>query len=326
MNCYSITLSRAVGECQLLGKPQSDDELFTVTPFPWIKLCRNDFDETFRFNDHKGPHSEFFMDTVIATSKSYGIVVNSFYELESVFLDYWNQNYNPRAWCVGPLCLAKPPSKPHQEKPTWLQWLDQKLSEGRSVLYVAFGTQAEIPAEQFREIAVGLEKSNLNFLWVVRTKPGMELEEGFEERVKEKGMVVREWVDQRVILEHDSVKGFLSHCGWNSVMESICAKVPILAWPMMAEQHLNARMVVEEVKIGLRVETVDGTVRGFVKWEGLEKMVKELMEGEMGINLSKNVKELGDMARKAMEEGGSSGKTLDLLVNDVVCAKKRTIT
>ncbi|KAK6913129.1 UDP-glucuronosyl/UDP-glucosyltransferase [Dillenia turbinata] len=263
---------------------------------------------------HKGPDSEFFVDAIIATSKSYGIIVNSFYELESVFLNYWNQNFNPRAWCVGPLCLAKTPSQPDQEKPTWLQWLDQKQSEGRSVQYVAFGTQAEIPAEQFREIAIGLEKSNFEFLWAVRTKPGMELEDGLEKRVKEMGMVVREWVDQRVILEHDSVRGFLSHCGWNSVTES---KVPILAWPMMAEQHLNARMVVEEIKIGLRVETADGTVRGFVKWEGLKKMVKVLMEGERGKNLRKNVKELGDMARKAIEEGGSSGKTLDLLIDDV---------
>ncbi|WMV15165.1 hypothetical protein MTR67_008550 [Solanum verrucosum] len=68
--------------------------------------------------------------------------------------------------------------------------------------------------------------------------------------------MVTEWVDQREILSHGSVEGFLSHCDWNSVVESICAKVPILAWPMMADQHLNARMVVEEIKIGLRVETV----------------------------------------------------------------------
>ncbi|KAJ6321658.1 hypothetical protein OIU77_011684 [Salix suchowensis] len=93
----------------------------------------------------------------------------------------------------------------------------------------------------------------------------------------------------------------MSHYGWNLVLESICAEVPILAWPMMAEQPLNARMVEEEIKVWLRVETCNGSVRGFVKWEGLKKMVEELMEGEMGKEVRKNVEDYGELARKAME-------------------------
>lgn len=156
----------------------------------------------------------------------------------------------------------------------------------------------------------------MNFLWVVRKKES-ELGEGFEERVKETGIVVREWVDQKEILMHQSVQGFLSHCGWNSVLESICAGVPILAWPMMAEQPLNARMVVEEIKVGLRVETCDGTVKGLVKWEGLMKMVRELMEGEMGKEVRIKVEELAELAKMAMEENtGSSWRTLDMLINE----------
>ncbi len=116
---------------------------------------------------------------------------------------------------------------------------------------------------------------------------------------------------------HECVQGFLSHCGWNSVLESICAGVPILAWPMLAEQPLNARMVAEEIKVGLRVETVDGSVRGFVKWEGLEKMVKELMEGEMGKEVRKKVKEFAVMAKKAVDDGGSSSRTMDLLIDEL---------
>ncbi|CAN1140232.1 UDP-glycosyltransferase 90A1 [Linum perenne] len=123
--------------------------------------------------------------------------------------------------------------------------------------------------------------------------------------------MVREWVDQREILSHPSVKGFLSHCGLNSMMESVSAGVPILAWPMQAEQPLNARMVSEEIKVGLRVETCDRS-------EGLSKMVKELMEGEKGKEVRKNAKEYGEMARKAMEEGtGSSSMSLDLLIAEI---------
>ncbi|KAJ6754251.1 GLYCOSYLTRANSFERASE [Salix purpurea] len=173
---------------------------------------------------------------------------------------------------------------------------------------------SDISPQQLNEIAIGLKESRVNFLWVMRAK---ELE--LEESIGDRGIIVREWVDQREILMHQSVSGFLSHCGWNSVLESICAGVPILAWPMMAEQPLNARMVVEEIKVGLRVETCNGSVRGFVKWEGLKKMVQELMEGEMGKEVRKNVKEHREAAGKAMEVGrGSSWRTLDELVNDLI--------
>jgi hypothetical protein len=90
----------------------------------------------------------------------------------------------------------------------------------------------------------------------------------------------------------------------------------------MAEQPSNARMVVEEIKVGLRVETCDGSVRGFVKWEGLEKMVRELMEGEKGKEVRKKIMELAVMAKQTVEEGGSSKCTLDLLINET-CGKKK---
>ena len=134
-------------------------------------------------------------------------------------------------------------------------------------------------------------------------------------------MVVREWVNQREILSHEAIQGFLSHSGWNSVLESICVAVPILAWPMMAKQPLNATLVVEQIKVGLRVETIDGSIRGFVKKEQLEKMVRELMEGEKGEELRKEVKKFAEAARTAMEEGRSSWQMLNLLI-DETCKKR----
>ncbi|KAM4124929.1 hypothetical protein ACB094_01G269600 [Castanea mollissima] len=322
MSYYSSCVSKAVAINRLLFGPESDDELVSVPTFPWIKVTRNDFEPPFTEPEPKGLQIEFTMKAVIATSMSHGIIFNSFYELEPLFADYWNSECTPKAWSVGPLCLAEPPkgsTEPHN-KLKWVQWLDKKHDQGSSVLYVAFGSQAEISPAQLKDIGTGLEESKVNFLWVIR-KSESEISDGFEERVKDRGIVVREWIDQREILMHESVQGFLSHCGWNSVLESICVGVPILAWPMMAEQPLNARMVVEEIKVGLRVETCDGSVRGFVKWEGLEKMVKELMEGEKGKEVRKKSKELAEMAKKAMEEGGSSKCTLDLLI-DETCGKK----
>ncbi|KAF7136528.1 hypothetical protein RHSIM_Rhsim08G0056000 [Rhododendron simsii] len=317
-NNYSQTICRSILANSLLSGPELDDEPIVVTDFPWIKLTRSDFDEPFNSREPKGPHLDFIIEQAIATSKSYGQVMNSFYELEALYVEYWNRTWEPKVWCIGPFCLAESAKSDlqHHRKPTWLQWLDKQLAQGSSVLYVAFGSQAEISSQQLREIVVGLEASKVNFFWVTR-KSESELDDGFEERVKERGLVVREWVDQRAILGHKSVRGFLSHCGWNSVLESVCAKVPILAWPMMAEQHLNAQMVVEEMKVGLRVETSNGLVKGFVKSEGLERMVRELMEGETGKEARKKVKELGEAAEKAVEEGGSSWHTLNQLIDEL---------
>ncbi|WOH05123.1 hypothetical protein DCAR_0624536 [Daucus carota subsp. sativus] len=323
-NAFSCAVIQSVEASGVIFEAESDDELFQVTDFPWIKLTRNDFDLPIKDRVKEGPGYEFYKESIMATSKSYGVLVNSFYELEPEFLDYLNHKSQPKAWPIGPLCLAEPPkAMATSEKPVYLKWLDDKLEDGRrSVLYVAFGSQAEISKDQLHEIKTGLEKSGVNFLWAVG-KNGNEVDHEFETRVKDRGLVVRDWVDQMEILRHESVTGFLSHCGWNSVLESICAKVPILGWPMMAEQPLNVRMVVEQIKVGLRVETCDGTVKGFVKWEGLEKTVKELMEGEMGKVVRKNVELTGDAAAKAvLDQGGSSWKALSELIQGIHAFRK----
>ncbi|MBA0758643.1 hypothetical protein Gotri_021622 [Gossypium trilobum] len=322
INQFVSSVTKAVFEDKLLVGVESDDELITVTQFPWIKVTRNDFN--ILMPNPTNSSREFVIDQMKkSTSNSFGYVVNSFHELEKVYVDSWNSEATPKVWCVEPLCLAEPEREP-QKKPFWIQWLDQKLAQGCSVLYVAFGSQAEVSLEQLQQIAMGLQESKANFLWVLRKKKSESLDEGFEERVKERGIVVKQWVDQSRILKHQCVEGFLSHCGWNSALESICYGVPILAWPMIAEQALNARMVVEEIKVGLRVEsTCNGMKPLFVKWEGLMKMVKELMEGEMGKQARKRVKEVAELGKMAMADAdGSSWQTLDLLINEL-CNKKQ---
>ncbi|KAL8240741.1 hypothetical protein R6Q59_014096 [Mikania micrantha] len=339
MNAYSTALWRDVGFN--LGGPESDDELITVPGFPWIKVTRNDFDKPFNQRDPSGPLFDFITESLIATANSYGLIMNSFYELESLFLEYLNREAKPKTWCVGPLCLVDAPATTDNKQtnlpsninvpstvtdqksnaPIWIEWLDQKLAKGTSVLYVAFGSQAEISIQQMEAISKGLEQSEESFLWVVRKCDRISILDELEQLVGERGIIVKQWVNQIEILNHKSVKGFVSHCGWNSVLESICSGVPILAWPMMAEQHLNARMVVEEIKIGLRVETCDGSVKGFVKPDGLKKMVKELMEGEKGKEVRKKVKEVGVAAKRAMADGGSSWRTLNQLINELEAVK-----
>ncbi|XP_073127965.1 UDP-glycosyltransferase 90A1-like [Henckelia pumila] len=318
MGNFSATMYQILGRFRPHAGVDSVDEPFPMTHFPEVKLTRNDFDPPFGDFNSSGPFVDFIIDCGIALATSKGLIVNSFHELESRYVDYWNKNLGPKAWNIGPLCLAAEISK--SENASYLQWVDEKREKKEPVLYVSFGTQAEISPEQFLEIAQGLERSGVSFLWALKYKDLNFLPE-FESRIKGRGLVAEEWVDQLKILQHEGVKGFLSHCGWNSVIESISAGVPILAMPFMAEQH-NARFVAEEVGVGLRIMPRNGSVRGFVAAAEVEMKVRELMGGgKVAEEVRKRVAECGGAAHAAMKEGGSSWRTLDLLLHNLVPKK-----
>lgn len=124
-----------------------------------------------------------------------------------------------------------------------LQWLDKQPDA--SVVFVSFGSVAVLSIPQIHEIALGLEASGQRFLLALRVPPNPDnqplLPELFEERTQERGVVLWGWAPQLWILSHPSLAGFVSHCGWNSSLESICRGVPLLTWPIQAEQAMNAR-------------------------------------------------------------------------------------
>ncbi|KAI3935140.1 hypothetical protein MKX01_031407 [Papaver californicum] len=298
----------------------SDDELFSLAPnFPNIQLTKNDLEPEIT-GPQPGEVTDLFTEIFNATSNGDGIIANSFYELESEFEDYLNRENSspPKVWSVGPLCLAAQPKV-----------VNSDVRSGKSVLYVAFGSLAEITIEQFRELAIGLENSGEHFLWVLRLPSGVEDEfmSEFEERVKGRGLLVKnQWVDQLEILRHDSVNGFMSHCGWNSVLESISESVALLGFPITADdQYYNARMVEDYYGIGVKVVTTNGSVRGLFSSECIANKVKELMdtESEKGKEIRKSVKKLSEKARNAMEEGGSSWLALDMFIDQIICGKMK---
>ncbi|XP_022938572.1 UDP-glycosyltransferase 90A1-like [Cucurbita moschata] len=324
MSNFNRAILGSIYQNKLFDGVKSSDELITVTDFPWVKFVLDDLDEVFWHADRRTSlHFQVITKSVHAATNSYGLIVNSFYELESMFCDYIRNREMGMIWNIGPLCLAQTSTQKLQtQQPnktgTWLEWLDAKLRRGEPVLYVAFGSQAEISSEQTKEIEIGLEESGVSFLWARKDK---EIGDGFEERVKERGIVVREWVDQWEVLNHGSVKGFLSHCGWNSVVESLSCGVPVLAFPLMADQAMNARMVVDELRAGMRTAECEGLVKGFVKGKGLQRLVRELMEGEKGKEVRKRAMEISAMAKKAMAENGSSWRDLEQLVQEM-CSNK----
>ncbi|CAN1825259.1 UDP-glycosyltransferase 90A1 [Linum perenne] len=266
------------------------------------------------------PLAKYIVEEVgCADANSWGIVVNSFLELELSHIEPFEKFYfnGAKAWCVGPLFLCDK-QKGSFAGSELSRWLDDQVAPG-SVIYVSFGTQAEVSSAQLDEVAYGLEASGCQFVWVVRSKSWV-IPNGLEDKIKGKGLIVREWVDQRQILEHRSVGGFLSHCGWNSVLESISAGVPILAWPMIAEQGLNAKLIAEGLGAGLRMEKddVSDAAGGVVfKRETICEGVKELMGGENGRRSRERAQALGRVAQRAVQRGGSSDESLSRLISQL---------
>ncbi|XP_042513390.1 hydroquinone glucosyltransferase-like [Macadamia integrifolia] len=255
-----------------------------------------------------------------------GIMLNSFMELELTAINAFKDGKDlkneppPPVYPVGPLVQSG--SRDGVDVPDCLKWLDDQPNE--SVLFVSFGSAGALSPEQFTELAFGLALSEQRFLWVVRSPtrkaayanffdaesiedPFAFLPEGFLEGTKGIGHVLPSWAPQTQVLSHASTGGFLTHCGWNSTLESIVNGVPLIAWPLYAEQRMNAVILVEDMKVALLPKEGED---GIVGREEIAGVVKCLMEGEEGKRKRNRMRELKDAAAKALGEDGSSTQSL----------------
>ncbi|THG06364.1 hypothetical protein TEA_016968 [Camellia sinensis var. sinensis] len=273
-----------------------------------------------------------------AESTAYGVVVNSFTELEHGCVEEYGKALDKKVWSIGPVSLCNKEvldkfergNKASIDEKECIQWLNSM--KPNSVLYACLGSQCRLVPPQLIELGLGLESSKHPFIWVIKTggERFQELEkwlidENFEERVKGRGLVIKGWAPQLLILSHPSIKGFLTHCGWNSTIEAVCFGLPMATWPMFAEQFLNEKLVVEILRIGVRVG-VEVPVRWgdeervgvVVKREEVEKAIERVMEGgEEGDERRKRAIELGEKAKSAMENGGSAHLNISLLIEDI---------
>ncbi|XP_028761960.1 UDP-glycosyltransferase 13-like [Neltuma alba] len=250
--------------------------------------------------------------------KSCGILVNSFEALESIPLESLNSGKVvkelPPVFPMGPLmpCEFEKNEREEQMNSSPLKWLNDR-SPG-SVVYVSFGSRLSMAREQVREIGNGLLKTEFKFLWVVKDKKvDKEEEDDLQEvvgtdlmrRLKSKGLVVKHWVDQSDILSHNSVGGFVSHCGWNSVVEAAWHGVPILGWPQIGDQKVNAE-VVEKSGWGMWKKTWGWSGENLVEGEEIGDAIDEMMKNEA---LKVKAMEIKEAARKAVGGGGGGGSS-----------------
>ncbi|XP_010935519.1 UDP-glycosyltransferase 73C5-like [Elaeis guineensis] len=283
------------------------------------------------------PYQEIYEEIRDAEEMADGVIVNSFDELEPGYTERIEKATGKKAWTIGPVSLqnkgrsdmAERGNKSTVDKEQCLKWLDSK--KPKSVIYVSFGSMGKFSSLQLREMGAGLLASSRPFIWVIRggQKPLEEVEKWVEERIEgrvdSRCLLIKGWAPQVMILSHPAVGGFVTHCGWNSTLEGVSAGVPMVTWPLFAEQFLNEKLIVEVLGIGVAVgvempmDWCKGEEGGvMVKREQLTKAVERLMdEGEEGNERRRRAKELGEKANKALEEGGSSYLSITRLIQYV---------
>ncbi|KAM6554937.1 hypothetical protein CsatB_015699 [Cannabis sativa] len=298
-------------------KDEQDEELVIqgfVNPIPVKVFPKMVFDKV---------SCPLFISQYTNMRRAKGILVNSFIELESTIIDLF-----PPIYSVGPI-INPSPNQREKENESVMTWLDKQPRS--SVVFLCFGSMGSFSEEQVKEIAIGLEQSGVRFLWSLRKK-GQSLKSEdytdfnevlpreFFDRTTEIGKVIG-WASQVNILGHSSIGGFVSHCGWNSILESFWFGVPIATWPLYAEQKVNAFVVVKELELAVEIK-LDYMMSGedgmmIVKGDEIEVGIRKLMEPNNNV-IRERVKEISEKGKKALLEGGSSYSWLSRFVNDVI--------
>ncbi|XP_077238883.1 7-deoxyloganetic acid glucosyltransferase-like isoform X1 [Tasmannia lanceolata] len=287
-------------------------------------LRRRDLPSFLRVKELNIPSLQFIWTETQNTTRSAGLILNTFEDLESPILSQI-RSHCPNIYTVGPLhALLKSKlsnnnnsssssSSLWKEDNTCMTWLDSKPP--KSVIYVSFGSYATVTRDEMLEFWHGLVNSQKSFLWVIRpdsiTGKGEEgqIPAELEEGTRKRGFLV-EWAPQVEVLAHPAVAAFLTHSGWNSTVESVFAGVPMICWPFFADQQINSRFVSEVWRDGLDMKDLS------CSRETVEKLVREVMEGKRE-ELRTSSNKIAEFARQSVGVGGSSWNNLERLIEDI---------
>ncbi|AED92375.1 UDP-glycosyltransferase 78D3 [Arabidopsis thaliana] len=247
----------------------------------------------------------------LALPRATAVFINSFEELDPTFTNDFRSEFK-RYLNIGPLALLSSPSQtstlvhdPHG----CLAWIEKRSTA--SVAYIAFGRVATPPPVELVAIAQGLESSKVPFVWSLQEMKMTHLPEGFLDRTREQGMVVP-WAPQVELLNHEAMGVFVSHGGWNSVLESVSAGVPMICRPIFGDHAINARSVEAVWEIGVTISS------GVFTKDGFEESLDRVLVQDDGKKMKVNAKKLEELAQEAVSTKGSSFENFGGLLDEVV--------
>ncbi|XP_051141199.1 putative UDP-rhamnose:rhamnosyltransferase 1 [Andrographis paniculata] len=294
MNAWFLSFFGAAEDLVSGSDYRTRPEEFMVPP-RWIKfdtpLAYRRFEANWVVgtgqNDESGFSDHYRLGKIILGADA--ILIRHCREFEPDWLPLLEKLHHRK---VVPIGLMPPDNTVSGGDEAWIpikSWLDRK--EKRSVVYVAFGSEVTPSEDQIAELAHGLELSNVPFFWVLRRITDSEaLPNGFEERVMGRGIVWKSWAPQLKILGHDSVGGFLTHCGWSSIVEGLMCGHPLITLPFLVDQGLNSRIIVDN---GLGFEVARNEEDGEYTRESVAESVKVAMRDEnKGRKLRERAKEV----------------------------------
>ncbi|PRQ38017.1 putative UDP-glucuronosyl/UDP-glucosyltransferase [Rosa chinensis] len=334
---YGTTASMSMWQHLPHCSVSSDDEEFNIPGFPVrCRLTPSHLHQFLRAADGTDSWSRFFRTQISLSMKSFGWMCNTVEEIEPFGLKVLRNYIKLPVWSI----LASNISSKKYSSKKWgisaekcTEWLDSHSAD--SVVYISFGSQNTISASQMMELAKGLEKSGKPFVWVIRPPVGHDMKgefrsewlpERFEERMREmkQGLLVHNWAPQLAILSHVATRAFVSHCGWNSVLESLSRGVPIIGWPLAAEQPYNSKMLAEEM--GVSVELTRG-VNSNVEAEEVRRVIEFVVDesgegGEMRRRAGEIMEKIRGAVREDGEAKGSSVKAMDDFVTELLLQRE----
>jgi flavonol-3-O-L-rhamnoside-7-O-glucosyltransferase len=326
--------------CEILHKskahelPASSTELFTVPELPFeFKIARKELPMHFQQGKMDNRVLEEMRNYELAVD---GVLVNSFDQLESGYPGLLQKVSGKKYFTIGPVSLCNTTrldTKERGNKSTvdadrCIEWLNSK--KPNSVIYVSFGSTGSFAPKQLKELGLGLLESLWSFVWVIKDVEKLPdetlvwLHDTFEEKNNSRSLLIKGWAPQIAILSHPAVGGFMTHCGWNSTLESVAAGVPVMAWPLFGEQFLNVKLIVDVLKIGVIVGMgemmpwlgeKEDVIR--VKKEDVVRAIEKLMNGE---EERRRAAEFKEKAKLALQRDGSSFLNIESLIQFVAPA------
>ncbi|XP_015897045.2 7-deoxyloganetic acid glucosyl transferase [Ziziphus jujuba] len=283
-------------------------------------LRRKNLPSVCMLREVESPVFQSAVNDILGMNRSSGVIINTFDELEVECLPHVATHFH-KVYTVGPLHeflnsrIGNFGIQSHaslwKAEQNCLPWLDSQPL--KSVLYVSFGTLTKRSISQLLEIWHGLVNSGHPFLWVIHSDVVLDEErenvmpEELQKGAKENGYIV-DWAPQEEVLVHNSVGGFLTHCGWNSMLESLMARIPLICWPHSNDQNLNTEFVTKVLRIGVELEASDRST--------VEATVRTLM-GSQREEFQRSVDKIAKCAQDGIGHGGSSNHNLEMLVRDI---------